>query len=491
MTRQYVVIGAGVSGMAAALILARRGMSVALVEQSARPAPLLRGFTRHGLHFDSGFHYAGGLGSCQALSAYLRHLGVGRHIALEPGQVEDRLRLLDEGRDIPLPYGYDRLGPALEECFPSEGPAVRACLDAVRTIFESTPFLNLEAEAEPEHAPLHAMSLRDALASWTTDPALRQVLGLHHFFYGVSPRRITFLDHARFTGSYYASTRFVQGGGSGLARGFERALQEAGVELHCGRRVESLVCSTAGSLCGVRLQGGEQLDCAGVISTVHPETLVRIAPRQAFRPAYAANLLQLEETPSAYMLFGVCDEPVPLLEQGALHVAPAVGSSLEGLERQPLEQRQLFISKAGTRDAKGRQPVGLICPVDWKAADGLAVGDASRGPDYAERKSRAASLLQARMFEACPELRGRWRMLEAATPMTFRRYVGNPRGSLYGVQHAMDARCPLPQTRLPGLYVAGQAVAGPGVLGATVSAYVACSRILGLRTLLGEVRQCL
>lgn len=502
MNFDYVVIGAGVSGMAAACILARQGLRVALLERAPNVAPLLRGFKRDGLRFDSGFHYSGGLGRGQILSAYFSHLGVNKHLSLEPvsephesGLVQDTLRILSQGRDMPhdyaVPYDYDALSATLNERFPQERAGIRAYLDAVRDVFRATPYLNLEAEEEPDFAPLQGKTLDQALREWVTDPVLRHLLGLHHFFYGVPPQGVSFLDHARFTGSYYDSTRFIHGGGQALAKAFEISLDEAGVRVMPGREVREILCSPAGILRGVRLEDGEELACGGVVATVHPRLLARLAPRAAFRPAYAENLRTLRETPSAYMLFGVADRPVSVLRRGALHVAPRVGASLFGLERQLLEQRQLFIAPAGDEE-NGRQPLGVVCPAYHEEMDDV-VGEGGRlpAPGYAERKHEITAQLETLVLKACPELRNHWRLLDAATPLTFRRYGGSPTGSLYGVRHAMDARCPLPRTRLPGLYVAGQSVTGPGVLGATVSAYVACSLIVGREKLLAEVRQCL
>lgn len=492
MNCDYMVIGAGVSGMASALILARQGFRVLLVERAPQPAPLLRGFKRQGLQFDSGFHYAGGLGKGQVLSAYLEHLGVAEHLELEPHSVCDTLRLTNGNGDLQLPYGYETLEAELCSRFPDEYEGIRRYLQGVRSIFESTPFLNLEAEAEPEFTSLHGSSLQSVLDSWIRDKALRHALALHHFFYGVTPKDVTFQDHARFVGSYYASTRFIKGGGHALARAFEAALYKAGVMLSCGRGVQHVRCSASGALTGVQLEDGEELCCKkGIIATVHPRLLTQIAPEMAFRPSYSANLQNLKETPSAFMLFGACSS-LPLLRKGAMHVAPKTGASLEDLPHQSLEQRQMFLAQALDGEGNGEQPLGVICPARHQEMDRHATASwKERGPDYAQHKQELAERLEANLLRHCPELRGNWRMLDAATPLTFRRYANTPTGSLYGVQHALDARCPLPQTRLPGFYVAGQAVAGPGVLGATVSAYVACSRILGLERLLREVRQCL
>ena len=44
-----VVVGSGITGLTAALLLARQGHQVTVLEAGARVAPLLRGFWREGL----------------------------------------------------------------------------------------------------------------------------------------------------------------------------------------------------------------------------------------------------------------------------------------------------------------------------------------------------------------------------------------------------------------------------------------------------------
>jgi all-trans-retinol 13,14-reductase len=74
MKHDITVVGAGASGITSALVMARNGYDVALIEKSKRTAPLLRGFTRRGVFFDTGFHYSGGLGEGEFLDRLYRYL---------------------------------------------------------------------------------------------------------------------------------------------------------------------------------------------------------------------------------------------------------------------------------------------------------------------------------------------------------------------------------------------------------------------------------
>ncbi|MCK5914736.1 MAG: hypothetical protein KAG92_01250, partial [Deltaproteobacteria bacterium] len=55
----------------------------------------------------------------------------------------------------------------------------------------------------------------------------------------------------------------------------------------------------------------------------------------------------------------------------------------------------------------------------------------------------------------------------------------SPKGSLYGVKHMVGQFNPASKTRLDNFFLAGQAIAAPGVLGAITSAQMAVAEIVG------------
>ena len=61
MKYDAVIIGSGLGGLECAHILSKAGMSVLLLERGAQAGGCLQSYRRHGLAFDTGFHYVGGL----------------------------------------------------------------------------------------------------------------------------------------------------------------------------------------------------------------------------------------------------------------------------------------------------------------------------------------------------------------------------------------------------------------------------------------------
>jgi all-trans-retinol 13,14-reductase len=238
MKHDFVVIGAGVSGITCALILARNGRRVALVEKAGRTAPLLRGFSRDGVHFDTGFHYTGGLGEGEALDVFFRHLGISDDVASFPFDAEgfDVFRSVREGFEFRFPAGYGPIREKLVDAFPGERAAVEAYLRAVKGAFDSAPYLNPGAPVDAEFAlrRIFGPTLKETLDSLTGNDVLKSVLSMHCLLYGVSPEEVPFVQHACIVGGYYLSARGIRGGGRGLAAAFDARLEKLGVDVRLG-----------------------------------------------------------------------------------------------------------------------------------------------------------------------------------------------------------------------------------------------------------------
>ncbi len=80
--------------------------------------------------------------------------------------------------------------------------------------------------------------------------------------------------------------------------------------------------------------------------------------------------------------------------------------------------------------------------------------------------------------------------MEGSTPLTVRDFVHTPFGSLYGAKRRVGQHTVPPLTRYKGLFLAGQAVTAPGLLGAMISGVQACGHIFGHDEIFEDLRQC-
>ena len=494
MTHDFVVVGAGVSGLTSALLLARNGYSVALIEKAGHTAPLLRGFSREGVQFDTGFHYAGGMGSGEPLDVFFRYLGLSDHLSCFPFDARgfDTFRSIRDGFEFSFPSGYDPLRENLLEAFPAERSAVEGYLHAVRSAFDSVPYMNLDAPLDPKGAlsRVFGPTLRETLDSLTGDEVLKNVLSTHCLLYGVPPEEVSFLQHACIVGSYYLSAGGITGGGRSLATAYDARLEELGVEIHRGCGVASLSVAPEGSLRGVRLNDGKEMRCGGAVVTVHPRAMLEMVPEGSFRPAYKNRILGLEDTVSAFALYSVSDLPLPFLAGRNLFVLPSP-DGFRTLGNRPLEESPLYLTAACA--PPGDAPRGFIgifptLPEATRAWDDSVTG--RRPGSYGRFKEGIAGRMESLVKRYCPELGGATVCAASSTPLTVRDFCNAPSGALYGVKHRVGQYNPVPLTRVKGLYLAGQAVTSPGILGAVLSGFMACGNILGHDRLIKGLKAC-
>lgn len=495
MKCDFAVIGAGASGLTASLILAKNGYKVALVEKAKKAAPLLRGFSRRGLRFDTGFHYTGGLGEGEILDLFFRYLGIRHRLQPEPCDPEcfDLCRFGNPEMEMQFPFGFDRIRDRLRSAFPKETAAVDGYLQAIEAHCSSRPYLNLDIDINPWQTMkgLHGPTLEEVLDSLTDNVLLKRVLSSHCLLYGVTADEALFIDHACIIGPYYHSANLLRGGGLSLVRAFDEALKEQGVEVLCGQGASEILFSSDRTVKGVRLADDAVIQCKGCVCTLHPRYLPDLVPGSLFRPGYVNRLKSLEETISAHILYGECLVPSRNMARTNILFSPGDGYPGFGTDR-PVEDRPFYLTFLSPTDKDvSRQGFMAIFPAAVGEVGPWAESVTGNRPeDYGRFKDKIAREMQGRIEASCPELSGGIEPIECSTPLTLRDFSNSPSGSLYGVKHKAGQYNPNPVTRLGGLFLAGQATVAPGVLGAVISGFVACGNILGHYRLRGEIKKC-
>ena len=480
-----VVVGSGITGMAAALLLARQGQAVTLVEAQRQTAPLLRGFRRNGLHFDTGFHSGGGLHEGGILRSWLRVLGVEASLRNISTRHTDRFHFAD-GRSYTLPSGHVQVLDAMERQFSGSGPGMREFLLQTDAVLAHSPYTNPAVQHEPSLSFAQQCSVTQRLEAAQFPAHLRAMLGARCLLYGASPSQAAWNEYALVAGPYFQSSGTWDGGGAALADALLESLRHAGVRLRCGSQITGL---DAGPGTGIRvayLEDGAQLPCKLCFFTGHPNQLQNLLPKGLLRPAYYRRIQTLPETQPALMLFAETYGDV-LRDDESIYLLPATDASVcFPCEDEPEPSVYLFCSRA----EKNRQRKAVLA-IALMRMELLPPGNPKpRPPSYTAWKKKAVARLTRHIEKRVPELRGAWRVLDAATALSLRDWVHGSTGSLYGIRHDITEMPLLPMTRVPGLFLAGQNILLPGVLGGIISAALAVGFALGHDNALKEFRRC-
>ncbi len=472
----YVIVGAGISGLAMAVLLGEEGHRVTLLEQGATISPTLHGFCRQGVYFDTGLHYLGAAGKGELLERVLTRLGVYESLRLHPmGPCFDTYRAVGEpGRHADYRVGREAFEEGLIEAFPREGEAIRRFCAMVGGTFPGLAE-DLFAKADPL-ADLVSLvappTLADYLRELTDDPRLRRVLSAPAVLHGTPPDQVPVRFHAMVAGSFMQSAHYVEGGGRALAAAFGERLKRLGVTLRCGARVTALELSPAGAMRGLRLADGSRVEATRCIVTAHPRLLLDWVPEGALSRGFVRRQRRMADSISANVVYGIAAGGLPALRGRNLILDPGTDTGTDW-------HWPYFLSACQVPEG---DPVGfsLILAGSGKEIPSRTNASIDPRPDgYMVSKCEAMGRAEAFLRAHCQDELGAFSLVEGATELTFRDYTNSPAGGLYGIRHTTKAWGHTPDTGIEGLFLSGQAVMAPGVLGAIMAAFITCGRMSG------------
>jgi all-trans-retinol 13,14-reductase len=499
MTRA-VIIGSGISGLTAALLLRRRGYDVLVVEQQTQAGGALHRFRRQGVSFDVGFHYTGGLGEGQILRTLWRYCGIESSIPAIafPDDAADCIRVDGLPDPVRAYFSYDRFAEELYRIFPQEKEGIAKFFQATRESSNTNPFYNMSLPLTSflrELAFPEQVTLGDLIRSCTTDPYLQAVLSHPVYLHGVAPDNIGLAMHASVAHPVYTGMYSVDRGGQAIADAYLCKLKDAGIEVRINTQVEHILADN-GKVTGIATDKGEKYPATDVIFTGHPALLPDLVTTKALRKIYCNRLREMTSTPSMFMVFGAVRDGQydPQLQWNNYYALPN-GLSIPGIESTRPEDC-FFVSSCGLRDTgddnqtSHDRAIILMRPAFWEESEAFDLGRKKRSEEYQSWKQEESRKLIASVNRKWDGLLHGFQVINTASPLTFRDELKYVRGSAYGVQHSTDQFAVGARTRLPGLWLSGQSTLMPGIMGAALSALVTVGGMVGLESLWEEIRDC-
>lgn len=483
MRYDCVIIGSGISGLASALFLAKLGKRVAIIERAATLAPLLSRFKRGEVWCDPGFHYSGGLHHSGSLAALFRYLGLKvRSIPLDPEGFD--VINMDDDLQIRIPNGYDHLEYALCEQFPGSALAIREYLKAVQHINRETCFLNLSLPSDHVGQNINRLtSLREFLSIHHAEEKLIRLIGGHgEFLYGVSEDEVPMHMHAAIMSTFYQSAHMVISGGDGLVGAFKQRLAEEAVDIYLNHEAASLIVDEHRCVQGIRCENGTYFESKTCISTVHPQLLRDLLPRERLKPAFFNRLAQMQNTTPAFVLFMKADQvPLQLQKANYYHF-----SSLSTSTR-PLA----VMASSGEAEVQGKRSLSIIT----SCSPGLfsrymGCGSMKRDTVYHELSEQIVAEMTGTMRTCFPELQAGAQIVARATPATYKRYTNTIDGSMYGIKQSVRQSSLGVETPVHNLFLAGQSIF-PGVMGGVLSSLQVAMQIDNREHLWSTIQRCL
>ncbi len=485
---KVLIIGSGIGGLSIAIILSKLGYDVTVLEKNGLPGGMIRSYVREGVHCNVGLHYLGALDEGQVLRRCFDYLGIFSELSLarmgSDGPVDRYLfsdkRLGIDSFDVPV--GLTAYEDSLRTAFPTQHRQITTLmgmlcrnadrLDNLDFLYSKKPVQYWIEETEP---------LGEIFDGIGCGPGLRAVFGLPSVLIGVPPAQCPMFYHTMTMAGYLFSSWRLTGSGAQLADTCVRRLESLGGRVRTGEVVTG-IRTTAGSVEGVTLASGEQLDAPLVVGAIHPREIVKLLSPEHVKPSYRRRIMALADTGGMVAVHAL----VPADKH------PHISHNLYVVQTQSNgDASDLLYLQIRPSELAGQNLLSLITSGHdslWSPWQHTLSG--RRGMGYIQAKTDLAYELIVQAEQVIGPLTD-VRLLDVSTPLTLRDWVNSPEGSSYGVMRStrqLLSSAFLNRTSLQGLFLAGQSVLSPGVLGTILGSLVTVQFIVGTERFNKEVK---
>lgn len=486
MAKRYdsIIVGSGISGLSLSLLLAQNGRKVLLLEKAGRIGGSLARFHKQGVPLDTGFHFTGGFFPGGILTDMLQALGIHERIKpvflSAPGS--KRFILEEDNAVYDIPSGTENLRQALQGYFPAESAAIDKYFSLIRKVLHATATLNLRTISLSVSAiDEDFITLEEVLSSLTANVNLKAILSAYCLCYGAKPSEVSFANHARVVSGLYESVARIEEGGEAFVRAFRDCFAKAGVDILCNASIAECADIKDDRVGRFVLDDGSSISADECIFTIHPHEVLKVLPRQHLKKAFVDRVSSLETTNGFFSVFGVVE--------GA--ETSDFGPSITSLLPLPDLNTLLDPGYDGVTALAVIRSVEQNCntahcvitafePEFYSRLKPWADSSVGRRPAaYQEYKEAKVREIARRILTIYPQYGSSFKVLDAATVLTFRDYLFAPDGNAYGIKQKIGQFNLFGKLPLVNLYACGQSAVLPGIVGAMLSSFIIARLLIG------------
>ena len=481
-----IIIGGGIGGLASGIILSKEGLSVCVLEQHSVIGGCLQSFKRHGRTLDTGMHYIGSMGKDQIMYQYFKYFGITDDLRLHKLNDDgfDYFHFSD-GESYCHAAGNERFVDTLSRRFPEDRKGIETIVNHMQNIGD------MIAPEVLRSGKLYNRGGKDytTVAAYSeierniNNDRLRNVMAGNTGLYAGDKLTTSMYEYGVITHSYIQGAYAFEDGSQQLADLMVRQIERNGGEVRLNARVEKIHLE-GDQAEYVELTSGERLYGERVISSIHPSTTFSMLENNTiYKKAFFTRMNSLANTYGIFTTY-LLMKPNTVKYENSNHFYFNIDDvwGLEGMYKGVNIPGVLMCMQPNSRN-EYTEVISLLVPMPFEQCARWAdttVG--RRGEDYKAFKEQFGNAVIDFISQFNPSLKGNIEMIHTASPLTYRDYTSTPEGSAYGL--VKDCRNPLAslvfaRTKISNLLITGQSLNIHGCLGATISAAVTCSEILG------------
>jgi all-trans-retinol 13,14-reductase len=502
-----VVIGSGIGGLSTAILLAKAGKKVLVLEQHYEPGGLTHTFRRKNFVWDVGVHYVGQVNDDNALlKKAFDYLSEGKLQWAEMGDIYDRAII--EGETYDFLRGYEKQVNHLVSYFPDEEKGIRDYYRLLKKISRYSIMFFSERTMPGWLSKTAGYFLRkgfykysdlttyEVISRFTSNKKLIAVLCTQCGNYGLPPKQSSFAIHAMIVDHFLEGGNYPVGGAASIHRTFTEVLEKHDGILAVKAPVKSIIIDN-GKAMGVEMHNGDRIYADKVISNAGVHNTFRNLITDG-QPEPAATIKPSVSHVCLYVGLNKSDEELRLPRHNIwCYSNYDLDSSYEKHQQHLFKESPVvYISFPSAKDAEwasGHPGTATIQVVgsfpfkdvkEWKDSPWQKRGDA-----YNHLKKEVSVYLMKKLEEAVPAIKGHVAWMELSTPLSTRHFTNYQSGEIYGLEHSpgrFRVKELRPRTRYKNLYLTGQDIVCVGVGAALFSGIITAVSILN-RNLLWKI----
>jgi all-trans-retinol 13,14-reductase len=494
-----LIIGSGMGGLVCGNILSREGYRVCLVEKNKQFGGCLQIYARNRVVFDAGVHYLGGLDRGQNLYQIFKWLGLLENLKLERmDEVFDRILLEDDEKIYGIAQGYDAFVQKLISDFPEEETAIRKYCETVREICDRFPMYRLRMEGEgQEKMEVMGISAKRFMEQLTGNEKLRAVLAGNNMLYAGVGEQTPFYVHALIVNSYMESAWRCVNGGSQITKTLTAGIHARGGTLLRNREVVRLR-EENGRIMDAELSDGTRIEADQFISNLPPAQTFRMTDSTLIRSVTRKRLENMQQTVSSFIINIVFEKNCyPYVKHNFYYHKAGTAWDLHNYSAAewPSGYAIYMAPASHTREFADGMTIFAYMRFEevkpWVTSFNTTSRKADRGSDYESFKKQKAEQLLDKVEERFPGIRKCMKTYYTSTPLSYRDYIGNDDGNLYGA--TKDCQDPMaslvsPKTKIPNLFLTGQSLNLHGILGTAISGLITSAALMGKNDFIEKIK---
>ncbi len=443
MNKKVVIIGAGIGGLGAAGLFARKGYEVTVVEKNANLGGRANIFEHEGFKFDMGpsWYLAPDI-----FEHYFNLVGerVKDHLELKRLSPSYRIFFRNNGDPLDINSDIEKDTATFEAIEPGAGEKLRAYLKQSKYQYEVATqsfmfknydriwdFFNKRVMTEGQKLSVFS-TMHKFVSKFFTSKKLQQVMEYTMVFLGTSPYEAPALYNLMSHMDFNQGVFYPQGGFYELIKALANIAEKNGAVLRTSSPVDKIIVRD-GKAVGVRVEGGEVIDADMVISNADmwfTETRLLDSAHQTHKEKYWQKRTM---APSAFIMYLGVSEKLPSLVHHNLLFSEDWRKNFDEIYKDPClpDEPSLYVCAPSVTDPsvapEGKENLFVLVPI----ASDLEITEEQK-VIYADR---VLALMEQEMD--LPGLRGKIEYKRIYTVENFAADYNAFKGSALGLAHTL------------------------------------------------------